>query len=136
MEQLESCRDQLTVKIYNRCSFVIEENTRLEQTCFALEQNDLLKAGKMIFGSHDGLKNKYEVSCRELDQLADIAASTEGILGARMMGGGFGGCTINIIHKDATVNFKERVIKEYYLKNNLPHSIFEVAIREGTNQIQ
>ncbi len=90
----------------------------------------------MIFGSHDGLKNKYEVSCRELDQLVDIAASTEGILGARMMGGGFGGCTINIIHKDASIKFKERVIKGYYIKNNLPHSIFEVAIREGTNQIQ
>lgn len=136
IEQLESCRDQLPGKIYNRCSFVIEENIRLEQTCLALEQNDLQKAGKMIFGSHDGLKNKYEVSCPELDQLTDIAASTEGILGARMMGGGFGGCTINIIHRDATVQFKDRVIKEYYLKNNLPPSIFEVAIREGTNQVQ
>ncbi|MGE5357233.1 MAG: galactokinase [Deltaproteobacteria bacterium] len=135
MEQLESCRDQLTGKVFNRCSFVIEENTRLEQTCLALEQNDLQKAGKMIFGSHDGLKNKYNVSCKELDQLVEIAASTEGILGARMMGGGFGGCTINIIHKDAIPRFRERVLREYYNFNNIPHSIYEVSISEGTSQL-
>lgn len=135
MEQLESCREQLTGKVFNRCSFVIEENTRLEQTCLALEQNDLQKAGKMIFGSHDGLKNKYNVSCKELDQLVEIAASTEGILGARMMGGGFGGCTINIIHKDAIPRFRERVLREYYNFNNIPHSIYEVSISEGTSQL-
>jgi galactokinase len=136
LTQLDSCRNELSAKIIARCSYVIEENTRLEQTCAALENNELEKAGKLIFGSHEGLKNKYEVSCSELDQLVDIAATTEGLLGARMMGGGFGGCTINIIHKDATTFFKDRIIKEYYLKKDLPHSIFEVSIREGTNQLQ
>ena len=136
LEQLEHCSAELSEQTLRRCRYVIEENIRLEKTCAALEINDLDTVGEMLYGSHKGLKNLYEVSCKELDQLVDIASTTEGIVGARMMGGGFGGCTINIIHKDTIDHFRHRVISEYYLKNNIKESIFEVAISDGTSRIQ
>jgi galactokinase len=132
LEQLNHCAHLLSTLTIDRCSYVIEENIRLEKTCKAMDSNDLKTVGEMIFASHEGLKNKYEVSCKELDVLVDIARSTSGVLGARMMGGGFGGCTINIVHNDIVADFKQRVQKEYYLAYNKPENIIEVAICNGT----
>jgi len=132
LEQLNSCAGELSEETIRRCSYVIEENIRLETTCKAVQNNDYKTLGEMIFASHEGLKHKYNVSCKELDSLVDIAHSTQGVLGARMMGGGFGGCTINIVHKDSVADFKQRVQKEYYHALNKPKNIMEVAIAEGT----
>jgi galactokinase len=101
---------------------VIEEIARVEKACKALKKNDLATFGKLMFQTHDGLQNEYEVSCTELDFLVEAARKfnaerqqptsdipnqtyTEGVLGARMMGGGFGGCTINLVRTDAIEAF-------------------------------
>lgn len=91
-------RDKL---IYKRCKYVIEENTRLLQACEDLRHGNLQAMGKQLYLSHQGLSKQYEVSCPELDFLVQYVKSNKGVLGARMMGGGFGGCTINIVHEDA-----------------------------------
>lgn len=136
VEQLEICKNDLNTTVYSRCKYVIEENLRLDKTCIALEKDELEIVGKMLYGSHAGLKNLYSVSCPELDQLVEIAQNTEGVAGARMMGGGFGGCTINILHKDSIADFKNKVNELYYRKKGISESFYEVGIREGTSQIQ
>jgi galactokinase len=135
LEQLEICKSEMNPTVYSRCKFVIEENLRLDKTCNALEKNDIATVGNMLYGSHDGLKNMYSVSCSELDQLVEIAQNTQGVAGARMMGGGFGGCTITILHKEAVPDFKNKVNELYYRKNGISESFYEVRIREGTSQI-
>ena len=136
LEQLEICKNDLNTTVYSRCKYVIEENLRLDKTCIALEKDELEIVGKILYGSHSGLKNLYSVSCPELDQLVEIAQKTEGVAGARMMGGGFGGCTINILHKDSIADFKNKVNELYYRKKGISESFYEVGIREGTSQIQ
>lgn len=136
LEQLEVCKNDLNTTVYSRCKYVIEENLRLDTTCIALEKDELEIVGKILYGSHSGLKNLYSVSCPELDQLVEIAQKTEGVAGARMMGGGFGGCTINILHKDSIADFKNKVNELYYRKKGISESFYEVGIREGTSQIQ
>ena len=88
-------------EIYRRCSYVVEENARLLQGCEDLKRGDLPALGTKMFRTHDGLSKAYEVSCPELDFLVDAVRERPQVLGARMMGGGFGGCTINIIEKGA-----------------------------------
>jgi len=135
LDQLYDCSDMLSPLTLSRCSYVIEENNRLERTCTALQNNDLETVGKMIYASHEGLQKKYEVSCKELDLLVDLSQKVQGVLGARMMGGGFGGCTINIVQKDAVTNFKNLVRNEYYAKYNKQENIIEVAITQGTSEL-
>ena len=88
--------------IYRRCKYVVEENNRLLDACEELEKNNLRGFGEKMFASHEGLSKLYEVSCPELDFLAAHVSSNPSVLGARMMGGGFGGCTINLVKEDAT----------------------------------
>ncbi len=83
--------------VYNRCRFVVEEIGRLLAACVDLQQNDIISFGKKMFETHEGLSKLYEVSCNELDILVEIAQHNPAIIGARMMGGGFGGCNINIV---------------------------------------
>jgi galactokinase len=87
--------------IYRRCSYVIEENARLLAATEDLERGDISAFGRRLYGSHEGLSTKYEVSCPELDFLVEQVRDREGVIGARMMGGGFGGCTINLVREEA-----------------------------------
>lgn len=87
--------------IYRRCSYVIEENARLLAATEDLERGDISAFGRRLYGSHEGLSKKYEVSCPELDFLVAQVRDREGVIGARMMGGGFGGCTINLVREEA-----------------------------------
>lgn len=87
--------------IYRRCSYVIEENARLLAATEDLERGDIAAFGGRLYGSHEGLSKKYEVSCPELDFLVDQVRDRDGVIGARMMGGGFGGCTINLVREEA-----------------------------------
>ncbi len=87
-------------KIYRRCKYVVEENIRLQEACEALKKGNLSLLGKKMFATHDGLSKEYEVSCKELDFLVDQVRSIPQVLGARMMGGGFGGCTINLVKEE------------------------------------
>nr|MCU0336761.1 galactokinase [Sediminibacterium sp.] len=84
-------------EIDQRARYVIEENMRLLEGCADLQKGDIRSLGKKMFGSHHGLSSMYHVSCKELDWLVDRVKTNDAVLGARMMGGGFGGCTINLI---------------------------------------
>ena len=100
--QLQSLKGQMPPIIYQRCNYIIEENMRVLAVCEALEKGDIVTAGQYLYQSHHGLQHDYEVSCAELDFLVDQTRADERVLGARMMGGGFGGCTINLVkRKDA-----------------------------------
>ena len=87
--------------VYRRCKYIVQENERLLTACEALKRGDLQTLGRKMYGSHEGLQHEYEVSCKELDFLVDAVRGNEAVVGARMMGGGFGGCTINIVREDA-----------------------------------
>jgi galactokinase len=88
-----------------------------------------------MYLSHEGLRDEYEVSCDELDLLFDIAKRSDDVLGARMMGGGFGGCTINIVKKEKTETFSKEIEKEYFSKTGTELKIYKVRIVDGTGLI-
>lgn len=127
---------ELPELVYKRCKYVIEENERLISACAALLKNDLATFGTLMYASHNGLQNEYEVSCDELDFLVDAAKADREVLGARMMGGGFGGCAINLIKKDKVQSFYNGLAGPYQKKFNKPLTMHEVSIGEGTHLIQ
>jgi len=99
--------------LYRRSAFVIQENDRVHQMVDALHHQDAIRAGNLLKGSHAGLRDMYGVSCEELDHIADFANHYEGVLGARMMGGGFGGCVICLIQENALDDFSTACIDSY-----------------------
>ncbi len=105
MQMIQECLINTDQKIIDRCSFVVAEIKRLQDACKDLEAGDLKAFGKKMYETHDGLSKLYEVSCVELDFLADFAKTEASVLGARMMGGGFGGCTINLVEENAVEAF-------------------------------
>ena len=121
--------------IFNRCRFVIEENQRVLEVGKALENNDLEKVGKLLFEGHAGLRDLYEVSCKELDFLVDLAQRGNYILGARMMGGGFGGCTLNLIHRSKVEYFKDHASRQYESHFGKKLNTFQVVCTDGVHLI-
>ena len=121
--------------VFKRCKYVVEENLRVNMAFDALVEGDILKLGELMFLSHQGLKNDFEVSCKELDLLDEIARETEDVIGARMMGGGFGGCTINIVRKGGTEAFAEKVSRDYEKVIGFSPEIHIVEIGNGTEEI-
>ncbi len=121
--------------IYKRCKYVLEENTRLLQAAEDLKKGQIESLGKRMFLSHEGLKNEYEVSCAELDFLVDFVSNEDAVLGARMMGGGFGGCTINLVKEEAIVDLVERAGKMYAEKMNKELTANVSQIGDGTSLI-
>ena len=136
LEQIQKFEQEFDPVVYNRCSYVVEENLRLERACVALEKDDMKAFGQEMYGSHEGLRDKYEVSCAELDQLVDLARSVEGVVGARMMGGGFGGCTINLIAKKSVPGFEQKVRESYQTPDGGQPEIIKVKIEQGTHPVQ
>ena len=124
--------EHISVEDYRKAQYVIEENYRVQEAAKALTKTDLKLFGELLYASHKGLSEKYQVSCTELDFLIDLAKTNKNVLGARMMGGGFGGCTINLIHKDEVNNFSEQVKTAYENKLAKVCSIYKVNIGEGT----
>ncbi|MBI9066241.1 MAG: galactokinase [Salinivirgaceae bacterium] len=133
LDFIQNHENEFDATVYKRCTYVIEENMRLQKACEALLNTDFTEFGKQMYGSHYGLKNKYEVSCKELDLLVNIAEKVDGVLGARMMGGGFGGCTINLVKKEAVETFKNQIIASYKTPEGETPQIIEVVIEEGTH---
>ncbi len=122
--------------VYKRCEYVIEENARLLAACDTLLKNDMKAFGELMNESHEGLKNKYEVSCSELDSLVEYARQDENTLGCRMMGGGFGGCTINLVKKDAVEDFVQTMTEKYKWKTSRDLRVYVASIVEGTSEIK
>lgn len=122
-------------KIYERCNFIVSEIQRLQDACNDLENNDLQSFGKRMFETHFGLKNLYEVSCDELDLLVDLVKYNPNVLGARMMGGGFGGCTINLVKTEAVEDLIAQVSASYHAKTGSEMLNYIVKIENGTSII-
>ena len=113
LSELERHRNELTDVIYKRCHHVISENERVIQAANCLKGNDMRGFGKLMGASHCSLRDDYEVSCLELDVMVEIASKIEGVFGARMTGGGFGGCTINLVRSEKVNSFCEEIASKY-----------------------
>ena len=135
-DDLEKIIDKVTPENYQKAQYVIQEIDRAKKAAIAIENNDLEKLGALIYASHNGLQHQYKVSCDELDFLVLQAMKNKHILGARMMGGGFGGCTINLIARNEVATFSETVSKAYKNKFNKECSIYSIELSEGTHLIK
>lgn len=131
-EILESYKGKLEPKIYQRCLFVLKENERVLNSAEALKSGDLHLFGKHMYASHEGLQYNYEVSCPELDFLVDFSRAKDYIYGARMMGGGFGGCTINLIEDNKIDNYISEALEAYQEKFGIALEAISVIPDEGT----
>ena len=118
--------------IYKRCKYVVEEIQRLLLACEDLKRNDIKSLGEKMFQTHTGLSEEYEVSCKELDFLVKAVKNNDAVLGARMMGGGFGGCTINLVKENEIDKLIETTSKQYEHKMNLPLTAYIAQIEDGT----
>jgi galactokinase len=130
-EQLTRHWKEFNATVYDRCSFVVNENQRLLAGCDALRHGDLPGFGEMMYATHKGLSKRYEVSCRELDFLVDRAKTIPGVAGARMMGGGFGGCTINIVQSNAVNTFSEQIGEAYKQRFSIVPEIYVTQPEDG-----
>lgn len=135
-EDLEKIIDKVTPENYQKALFVIQEIDRTQKAAKAIEDNDLEKLGALIYGSHNGLQHQYKVSCDELDFLVDQAKKNKYVLGARMMGGGFGGCTINLIDKKEAKSFADSAAIAYKKKFDKDCSVYFIELAEGTHLVK
>lgn len=118
--------------VYRRSRFVVDEMERLNDACMYLEQNDIASMGECMFETHEGLSHQYEVSCKELDFLVNFVKDRPEVIGARMMGGGFGGCTINLVQENAIAQLISEIKPAYEAAMNLPLDFYIASIENGT----
>jgi len=134
LAQLEAVKGKVSAEDYMRAEFVIEEIQRLLDTCEALKIDDFETVGKKMFETHAGLSKKYEVSCPELDFLNDQAKEC-GVTGSRVMGGGFGGCTINLVKDDKVASFVKTASDAYEKTFGFRPKVYDVVIKNGARKI-
>ena len=134
-EDLEKIINKVTPENYQKALYIIQEIIRTKKAAKAIENNDLEKLGALIYASHNGLQHQYKVSCDELDFLVDQAKKNKDVLGARMMGGGFGGCTINLIARNKVKDFAASASKAYKNKFNKECSVYFVELSQGTHLV-
>ncbi len=132
MEMLEATKHDMSDVVFNRCSFIIAENERVLLTADALKKNDLNRVGALLYDAHEGISKLYEVSCPESDFLVDFTKDNAAVLGARQTGGGFGGCTLNIVQQDAVDEFVEKASIAYKDKFGIELEAFTVRPSTGT----
>ena len=118
--------------IYNRCKYVVKENMRLLAACEDLKNGNIVALGNKMYQAHTGLSTEYEVSCKELDFLVEHVKAIPGVIGARMMGGGFGGCTINLVEEDIIEKTIKDVSIAYDAAMKLPLTGYIASIENGT----
>ena len=135
LEKLEAHKNEMPEIVYRRCKYVITEKDRLLKGCDALVHRDLPRFGDLMYKTHQGLSNDYEVSCRELDFLADAARKIPEVAGTRMMGGGFGGCTINIVQSSAVDTFKQKIQQAYLDHFGKTPEVYITQIEDGAMAI-
>jgi galactokinase len=130
-QDLEHHRGTLPELIYRRCRHVVTENTRVEAAAEMLARDDLYGFGRLMAESHESLRDDYEVSCRELDVMVNLAGKQRGVFGARMTGGGFGGCTVNLVSVDHAESFKQEVAITYEQAFGLRPEIYISSAADG-----
>jgi galactokinase len=133
--QLQQCCLALPELIRKRCWHVVSEIERVKDAAQALRQRDLFWFGELMRRSHCSLRDNYEVSCRELDVMVEIASRQKGIIGSRMTGGGFGGCTINLVRRDAAEQFKTSVASEYEHTTGVTPEIYITEASSGVSEV-
>jgi len=133
-EMVEKIKEELGDVIYRRCRYVVGEIARVEKAALALQNQEFKKLGELLNETHKGLSQDYEVSCRELDFLVEETLKENGVLGARMMGGGFGGCSINLIKKTEAEHVTATIQKKYKDTFGIDMKVYPVNISEGTHQ--
>ena len=144
--QLKSLRDlthdiladykkDLDPVLYQRLKYVLNENQRVEDLISALGEDNLKKAGELLYKSHSGLRHDYEVSCKELDYIVDWCLESEGVLGARMMGGGFGGCVIAIVKSAAAEQIFQELHVSYAEQFGIVPSFYPVELSDGIRRV-
>lgn len=130
---IETHKQEFPEKVYNRCAYVIQENKRVLDAAKDLENGDLHAFGKKMYETHHGLSELYEVSCEELDFLVEESKRHPGVIGARMMGGGFGGCTINLVSNKDLHEFISNISAAYEKKFSVKMTTYVVTLRDGTS---
>jgi galactokinase len=135
LDLLREHRAELDPVVYRRCEYVVRENVRVAEACAALARNDFAVLGGLMNLSHAGLRDDYEVSSVELNALVDAARRVPGVLGARMMGAGFGGCTISLVEAAAVPEFEVRVSRDYQAETGREPKIHVVRIEAGTHAV-
>ena len=134
-DQLLPFRKQMGEEVYQRCLFVVQEIYRTQQATSCLQEHDIEGLGKLMYETHEGLSKLYEVSCAELDWLVTYARKNEAIAGSRMMGGGFGGCTINLVRREMLVDFTASVLRDYAHQFGQEPEVYVVETADGVSKL-
>lgn len=134
MEALDAVKSDLSDEDYRRARYVIGEKQRVLDVCDALGRGDYETVGRKMYETHDGLSHDYEVSCEEIDFLNNIARRC-GVTGSRIMGGGFGGCTINLVRNDAYDSFIDTARREYHTRYGIELTVYDVVISDGARKL-
>ena len=134
MEMLGEVKGEVSAEDYMRAEYVIEEIQRVLDVCEALEKGDYETVGQKMYGTHYGMSKLYEVSCEELDFLNDIAKEC-GVTGSRVMGGGFGGCTINLVKNELYDAFVKKAFADYTAKFGHEPKLYDVVINDGARKL-
>lgn len=135
-EGLKAIESSISPIEYQKALYVLQENHRVLKAAKAIESHDLKTLGQLLFDAHHGAQYQFKISCPELDFLVAEAKLHPKVMGARMMGGGFGGCTINIVHQDAMESYTHDISEKYYKKYGKHCSIYKVKLSQGTHLIQ
>lgn len=134
IDMLKEFVEPVNPLVYQRCKYIVKENERLLGACEDLKRGDIKSLGKKMFQTHNGLRYFYDVSCKELDFLVEYVKNIPAVAGARMMGGGFGGCTINLVKEDAIEKLVADISKAYSEAMNLPLTAYIASIEDGTSK--
>jgi galactokinase len=134
MDMLKAVKDKVNPVDYQRSEFVIGEVQRLMDACAAMEKGDFETVGQKMYETHQGLSQLYSVSCPQLDYL-NVMAKGCGVTGSRVMGGGFGGCTINLVKEELYDSFLEKTLVAYKNEHNIDAKVYDVVIKAGARKI-
>lgn len=134
-QDLDHIKSEITADDYQKALYVINENNRVKLFSEAIKKEAIDVLGDLLFQSHEGLSTNYKVSCKELDFLVDKAKESPYVIGARMMGGGFGGCTINLVLKSKFKNFKKDVSKKFKTAFKKECAVYSVKLSQGTRLV-
>ncbi len=132
---MEDVKEMIDEVVYRRCRHVISENERTALSISALKTGNFDLFGKLLNGSHDSLRDDYEVSCKELDIMVDAARSMDFVFGARVTGGGFGGCTVNLVKHDKAELFTQEIKNKYNEKTGISPDVYSFLPSNGAEEL-
>jgi galactokinase len=135
LSMLDQHANDLPPTIWKRCNHVVRENQRTLGAARALTEGDLQRVGKLMHESHCSLRDLYEVSCRELDLMVEAAQGLPGFCGGRMTGGGFGGCTVNLVHEENAEDFAKQIAERYRLATRIDSQVYLCSAEDGAQRL-